>query len=1480
MVKNTPASATQKRKPRLLWANPYCLLDTSSGASMTVRQMLLQLVARGYEVQVLGATIFDNPKGMGRLKEQYPDLNAHLHQLIEAEDSPLIHQLVVSYSHNRNHFTAHEEGLWYSQYLYMLDSFKPDVVWFYGGQTLDLLIADEARDRGIPVAFYLANGNYKASRWCRDVDLILTDSQATADMYRKSVGYVAKPVGKFIAPENFIAEHHERSRLLFVNPSWQKGVSVFVQLAEKLERERPDIKLEVVEARADWPAVLRETTSRMGEQRSSLSNVMVTPNTSDMRGPYSRARVVVAPSLWWESSGRMLAEAMLNGIPALITNRGGMPEMIGDAGIAFDFPDECYKEPYQHLLSDDELQPLVDAVISFFDDEALYQNYVERAWQVGKKKHHLDRATERLINALTPLVGGRAGNKDFAISQKKRHRQRLASRASKPEFKVDNSLQQLVGTQPGTKQDKEAQGSRLWLNDDFTWQIKGKIMVLDNRASLIKSGLADQMASTKAFGIVAFDPASEVKDAKQYEGSDYIQLFQHALLGDGEPTTLHACVAPEMTSTLTPLPTEKLPKRHHLAAKPLAELAINTVALDSIDGLGSLDWLILDELSDAMAVLENGKKSLADTLLIQARVPFQLTHEKQPSLAELQHWASRNGFRFYRFHNICHYSHLPKELNARTPCATEQESADVLFLPSHERMGVLNDENKTKLAFILSAGFAAHDVAFELIADVSQEKALEFLEAQDLLPRISKQQQDSDGSDQLLSQHPDNNDDNKINVKEVNDASLYVRNMQTIIDNKSYTKVVQVGANDGCINDPIYEVVMRNKEKTKILLIEPQSNILEHLEKNYALHPEAHIANYAVGPDSLLSLYRIKPTYYSLFTKRYLHDSPSYRVPSGFSSFDKKHVIKHAQGNFPKNTKIDDVIEKIEVPSHDLLTILNTSSWEEQQIDILQIDAEGMDDKVIYSCNIELTQPKLINFERAHLSQRAYRDLCVYLLGMDYELYNYSNLDTLAVKKTSLSKDKEGVVVSDVSRPKGLGSPREKSTYKITQKLGELYEFSRKVLTEELNAIHGLDKSERFWEILLHYFLGQRFVSRYIARWNNGLLNAVPDAEAILTNFPYRTFREYMNKTETLVGSMSPYVVSNVIPWDAQNGKLKGAESFELMRNKEVKVRELLDSYELKNNSIAYNLGVHNPKYWKAKYKSIGVDFVDVPTFDTFLADKVDWSARYKLARLDEVNSAEGYEGFWASLALCLPTELLEDFMPLYQMIEKNLESRKPEFVFSAMLPTITSRLIAAILTEKDVPLYLHQHGPGYEKNPLHFMIGIEKRIASAFYTWGWEDDSGKTVSEKPHRLIDLKRRYKMLFKSNEEILLIMPHKTIVPNFYDGTDLDFYSEDAIRIFFDSLNNGDKKRVVVRFRRQHGYSKEIEKRLLGLMPGVKIDAQQRPIERAYANAREVVIVMPFSTSAAECEYLGIPYRELIQPSGELMQIPSFISEAYE
>lgn len=420
--KPTPPATPAPRKPRLLWANPFCLLDTSSGASMAVREMLLQLVRQGYEVMVLGATIFDADKGTYRLREHWDTIKANHNKLVNVQDGPLTHRLLVTRSIVRNEMTTEEEGTWYTLYLQTLETFKPDLVYFYGGQTLDMLIPDEAHARGIPNAAYLANGNYHGTRWCRDVDLIVTDSQATADMYEQSQGFRAVPVGAFIDPAPVIAAQHSRQHVLLVNPSLAKGAGVVIQLAMQLEKRRPDIVFEVVESRGNWHALVQQVSAALGEPRESLDNVIVTPNTDDMRPIYGRARLLLAPSLWWESFGRVAAEAMMNGIPALVSNRGGLPEVIGNGGIKIDFPADCYEAPYTKLPSPELLEPLIACIERFHDDPAFYQLYAERALQQGQR-HRIEVSTGRLLQAFAPLLQQRAGDREQTAYARRGHKQ-------------------------------------------------------------------------------------------------------------------------------------------------------------------------------------------------------------------------------------------------------------------------------------------------------------------------------------------------------------------------------------------------------------------------------------------------------------------------------------------------------------------------------------------------------------------------------------------------------------------------------------------------------------------------------------------------------------------------------------------------------------------------------------------------------------------------------------------------------------------------------------------------------------------------------------------------------------------------------------------------------------------------------------------------------------------------------------------------
>ncbi|MGO2149283.1 O-linked N-acetylglucosamine transferase, SPINDLY family protein [Halomonas sp.] len=262
-------------------------------------------------------------------------------------------------------------------------------------------------------------------------------------------------------------------------------------------------------------------------------------------------------------------------------------------------------------------------------------------------------------------------------------------------------------------------------SNDFSWSLPSKIITLDNGAALLRQQGVEGLRQLKAFGIVAFDPASHVQNADQFQGSDDIQVFPHTALGDGKPATLYACLDETLSSTLEPLPEPT--GNEALATQVLAKLPISTITLDSIEGLESLDWLILDGLNDAVAILENGEASLSETLAIQVRIAFQPTHYRQPNLAEIQHWMSRHGFRFYRFNNTQHTSQLPDSVPSALRQATELQSADALFLPSHARMSTLSDQQRIKLAFLLHTVYGIKDMAYHQLFCVDKEKAEQYL---------------------------------------------------------------------------------------------------------------------------------------------------------------------------------------------------------------------------------------------------------------------------------------------------------------------------------------------------------------------------------------------------------------------------------------------------------------------------------------------------------------------------------------------------------------------------------------------------------------------------------------------------------------------------------------------------------------------------------------------------------------------------------
>ena len=70
-----------------------------------------------------------------------------------------------------------------------------------------------------------------------------------------------------------------------------------------------------------------------------LPNVEWIPASSDVRPVYARTRVLVVPSAWAEPFGRVILEAMVNGIPVLYSGAGSSNLAAGSAGVRVRDPD-------------------------------------------------------------------------------------------------------------------------------------------------------------------------------------------------------------------------------------------------------------------------------------------------------------------------------------------------------------------------------------------------------------------------------------------------------------------------------------------------------------------------------------------------------------------------------------------------------------------------------------------------------------------------------------------------------------------------------------------------------------------------------------------------------------------------------------------------------------------------------------------------------------------------------------------------------------------------------------------------------------------------------------------------------------------------------------------------------------------------------------------------------------------------------------
>ncbi|MGA7672844.1 MAG: glycosyltransferase family 1 protein [Nitrolancea sp.] len=141
----------------------------------------------------------------------------------------------------------------------------------------------------------------------------------------------------------------------------RKNLVRLVQAFERIADQHPDLHLVLVGKRG-WKT--EEIT--YAAQRSRYSSRIILPGHAPddlLPGLYSAATVFTLPSLY-EGFGMPVVEAMACGTPCIVSNRGSLPEIAGDAAVIIDPMDvDGMAISLSNLLSDDERATRIDAGI-------------------------------------------------------------------------------------------------------------------------------------------------------------------------------------------------------------------------------------------------------------------------------------------------------------------------------------------------------------------------------------------------------------------------------------------------------------------------------------------------------------------------------------------------------------------------------------------------------------------------------------------------------------------------------------------------------------------------------------------------------------------------------------------------------------------------------------------------------------------------------------------------------------------------------------------------------------------------------------------------------------------------------------------------------------------------------------------------------------------------------------------------------------
>jgi glycosyltransferase involved in cell wall biosynthesis len=405
---------------RFLLVNNHCISDPVAGVTQSMRTLITWLADAGHECHVLTTARFET-RVTFTIEEHLRSRGVELppaprgHKASQSAGRPIVRYEVggvpVTLLLTRHNDEARPDRREAAQYLReydrLLREMAPDVLIACNGHPMIFEAMQRAREHGITTAFAVRGFGYYEPRYFAHVDHAFTCSRFLTDHYRGRVGLFSTPIEPPIDWSTTVAPVDSRAFVTFVHPSAHKGLWLFARLADMLGSRRPDIPVLVVQSGQSGGAL----NAIKGIDFSQYPQIMAAPPVPTAADYFSLTRVLLVPSVWEEPFGRVAAEAMINGVPPLVGDRGSLPDVLGGdfsaGGGGRVLPIPAWMTPKTtELPSEREIEPWYDAVSALWDDASHYDAVASRARTIAEERYSEAVSRGKHVDYFTSLTPG------------------------------------------------------------------------------------------------------------------------------------------------------------------------------------------------------------------------------------------------------------------------------------------------------------------------------------------------------------------------------------------------------------------------------------------------------------------------------------------------------------------------------------------------------------------------------------------------------------------------------------------------------------------------------------------------------------------------------------------------------------------------------------------------------------------------------------------------------------------------------------------------------------------------------------------------------------------------------------------------------------------------------------------------------------------------------------------------------------------